>query len=516
MSWEKVTKTKQQGGLGIRDIKLNNEAFLTNQAWRIWTNPNGIWAKFLKQRHFPNTHFLNPTISNYGSHSWKAIPKGRSILSKETRWIVRNGQSTNFWTDPWLLNSTLWSLIHGPLMPWEDNTKVSYVLAPNSQWNLNPLSFELPISIIKQIQATPLSNFNVTQDKLIWLSYAGIFLVKLAYIFLSKQAQNKTQVPNLSWSYIWKIPIPPKIKIFLWKCAQNRVPSRAFIFKYANPAAQACPRYGLQETTIHLLWDYSFLRDLWLTFSSYHPTPNFFDVPIHQWCKTNTNANITINNILWYILFPFILWSIWLSCNSLVFNNKYITLSQLRKTGIHHATEFFYLSMHPKLQHQTISTTFIGWKPTPFPFLTLNIDGSSKGNTGHAGAGRIIRNHWGKWIGGFSINIGITHCMMAKLWAIWQGLKYAWNNGYKYINLQVDSKLAHNWITNLNSFYPLEYSNLIHDCRSLLERPWVVKTNHIWREANGCVDLLAKKGADQFEREIFYDTCPAFLMQCYF
>ena len=67
--WEKVTKTKQQGGLGIRDIKLNNEAFLTNQAWRIWSNPNGFWAKFLKQRHFPNTHFLNPAISTYGSHS---------------------------------------------------------------------------------------------------------------------------------------------------------------------------------------------------------------------------------------------------------------------------------------------------------------------------------------------------------------------------------------------------------------------------------------------------------------
>ena len=62
MSREKVTKTKQQGGLGIRDIKLNNEAFLTNQAWRIWTNPNGIWAKFLKQRQFPNTYFLNPTM----------------------------------------------------------------------------------------------------------------------------------------------------------------------------------------------------------------------------------------------------------------------------------------------------------------------------------------------------------------------------------------------------------------------------------------------------------------------
>ena len=76
--------------------------------------------------------------------------------------------------------------------------------------------------------------------------------------------------------------------------------------------------------------------------------------------------------------------------------------------------------------------------------------------------------------------------------------------------------MAHNWITNLNSLFPLEYSNLIHDCRSLLERPWVVKTDHIWREANGCANLLAKKGVDQFEREIFSDTCTVFVMQCYF
>ena len=110
-------------------------------------------------------------------------------------------------------------------MPWEDHTKLLDVLAPNSQWNLNPLSFELPISILKQIQATPLSDFNVTQDKLIWSSHARICSVKSAYIFLSKQAQTKTQVTNFSWSWIWKIPIPPKIKLFLWKCAHNRVPS---------------------------------------------------------------------------------------------------------------------------------------------------------------------------------------------------------------------------------------------------------------------------------------------------
>uniref|UniRef100_A0A7N2LQE5 RNase H type-1 domain-containing protein n=1 Tax=Quercus lobata TaxID=97700 RepID=A0A7N2LQE5_QUELO len=83
--------------------------------------------------------------------------------------------------------------------------------------------------------------------------------------------------------------------------------------------------------------------------------------------------------------------------------------------------------MHPKLQYRTTITTLAGWKPTPFPFLTLNTDGSAKGNTGHAGAGGIIRDHWGNWIRGFSINIGITHSMMAELWAIREGLKFAWS-----------------------------------------------------------------------------------------
>ena len=219
-------------------------------------------GKISQTRHFPNTHFLNPDISTYGSHSWKAILKGRSIFSKGTRWIVGNGQSTKFWTDPWLPNGTIRSLIHGPLTLGEDQAKVSDVLAPNSQWNLNPISFDLPISIIKQIQAIPLSDFNVSQDKLIWSSHAGFCSVKSAYIFLSKQTQNKTQETNLSWSWIWKIPIPPKIKLFLWKCAHNRVPSCAFIFKHANLAAQACPRCGLQETTIHLLRDCSFPREI--------------------------------------------------------------------------------------------------------------------------------------------------------------------------------------------------------------------------------------------------------------
>ncbi|KAL0003250.1 hypothetical protein SO802_017031 [Lithocarpus litseifolius] len=75
---------------------------------------------------------------------------------------------------------------------------------------------------------------------------------------------------------------------------------------------------------------------------------------------------------------------------------------------------------------------------------------------------------------------------MAKLWAIREG-------GFQ-IGIQLDYK--HELILSIGILY------LIHDCRSLLKRPWVIKTSHIRREANGCADLLAKKGEDQIEREI--------------
>ena len=61
-------------------------------------------------------------------------------------------------------------------------------------------------------------------------------------------------------------------------------------------------------------------------------------------------------------------------------------------------------------------------KSLPSWSLTLNVDGYSKGNPGMAGAGGIIRDHMGTWVGGFARNIGYCSSITAKLWAIYVGL----------------------------------------------------------------------------------------------
>lgn len=95
LNWESITKSKQDGGLGIRDATASNDAFLINQAWRIWRNDDTMLAKFIRLKHCRRTDFLN-TISHIGSHSWKALIRGRNLLKTGLQWEVGTGHHINF------------------------------------------------------------------------------------------------------------------------------------------------------------------------------------------------------------------------------------------------------------------------------------------------------------------------------------------------------------------------------------------------------------------------------------
>nr|POE97975.1 putative ribonuclease h protein [Quercus suber] len=70
-----------------------------------------------------------------------------------------------------------------------------------------------------------------------------------------------------------------------------------------------------------------------------------------------------------------------------------------------HAMEFFFLSSIPAWHPCPSSPTSTRWCPTPPPYVTINIDGSSKGNPGIFGAGGMARSATGEWLWGFSLNL---------------------------------------------------------------------------------------------------------------
>ncbi|GKV12899.1 hypothetical protein SLEP1_g23984 [Rubroshorea leprosula] len=112
------------------------------------------------------------------------------------------------------------------------------------------------------------------------------------------------------------------------------------------------------------------------------------------------------------------------SRNALIFNNKrtppHVLFQQACSLAID--TRLALASnilTHPRLPR------WIRWFPLDFPFLKLNTDGALNHSSGRASAGGLIRDHGGRWIHGFAINIGPQTSYMAELWGRWIGLQLA-------------------------------------------------------------------------------------------
>ena len=125
------------------------------------------------------------------------------------------------------------------------------------------------------------------------------------------------------------------------------------------------------------------------------------------------------------------------------------------------------------------------------------MDSSAISNPGLAGAGGILRDHSGVWISGFSLHLGLASNNMAELAAVWQGLALAWDMGFKFIQLEIDSNVVLTWLIDHNVTYPPNMIPLICDCRNLMDWDWEVRVLHVYREANACAVTLTKRGTHQ-------------------
>lgn len=107
--------------------------------------------------------------------------------------------------------------------------------------------------MVEMILSIPISSSS-QRDKLIWKhTLNGTFSVKSAYF----SSMDLPPVASSHWKHIWKLQIPPKLKLFPWfflsKQTVNNV-NRVKRCHSSDPSCQCCP--GIPETMIHLFRDY--------------------------------------------------------------------------------------------------------------------------------------------------------------------------------------------------------------------------------------------------------------------
>ena len=155
----------------------------------------------------------------------------------------------------------------------------------------------------------------------------------------------------------------------------------------------------------------------------------------------------------------------------------------------------FYVVVPDTSNKPPITQIQVKWtKPNP-GWVKLNTDGAVGGVPGKAGGGGVLHCCRGNWVAGFSRKLGAVSSTMAELWALKDGLLLAKQLNFRNINVELDAKFIVHLLSDPNTVN-LMLEPLLNDCRTLINLMPNCTMTHIFREANRCVDIMAKMGAD--------------------
>lgn len=121
-------------------------------------------------------------------------------------------------------------------------------------WDWSVLNEFLPPDICRKIAGLKPPS-SIQDDFPIWNhSCDGFFTIKSAYDTLYQELE--TDPPNFPFHFIWKLPLPPRVKTFIWRVTHSRLMTNATRKERGISNLDTCPRC-LQhlETIMHVLRD---------------------------------------------------------------------------------------------------------------------------------------------------------------------------------------------------------------------------------------------------------------------
>lgn len=193
VSWEKLCKSKANGGLGFRDIGKFNQALLAKQAWRILDVPTSLLSRVYKAKYFPNKTFLEANIGYRPSYAWRSIVFGRELLERGLMKSIGDGKTTGIWSDKWVFDGAPRRPINKEMMI-DLNLKVSSLITPHGEWDVQLLNEFFPPCDVTRIRSFP-PEMNL-QDRFVWAyTKDGLFSVKSGNWLLQNESESIDIIP---------------------------------------------------------------------------------------------------------------------------------------------------------------------------------------------------------------------------------------------------------------------------------------------------------------------------------
>ncbi|CAN1778662.1 Putative ribonuclease H protein At1g65750 [Linum perenne] len=263
VNWETACRPKNLGGLGLRNARDLNKAFLMKLVWSLVSCPEELWAKVLITKYMTRTENGYMLARKKGfSNAWSGIMKVWDHAHNGIHWSVRDGRNTKFWTDRWIDSGVV--LIDHAISLQGVNSSLSVSnFCLNDYWDLQKLRCVLHENFVLQVYGMTPPRADSGSDCRVWgLEDDGVFSVKSTYCMLREIDDGDSRS---NWSRIWKWEGPNKIRHFLWLLKHEKLMTNVERGRQRLTDNMECVHCsGVNEDLNHVFRDCDFASRTWI------------------------------------------------------------------------------------------------------------------------------------------------------------------------------------------------------------------------------------------------------------
>ncbi|WVZ99656.1 hypothetical protein U9M48_044919 [Paspalum notatum var. saurae] len=248
VKWDILYRPKDQGGLGILNLQVQNKCLLAK--WLVnLLNTMACGNNSLTNKYLHSTSLTQVKARPYDSHFWRGLMKIKDEVFSLGSFVVKNGSKTRFWEDTWIGDipfKVKYPLIYNIVR--EPHATVAKVMATS------PLQVSFRRSLVDnkliewQSLVAQITHVNLVDESDIFrnMTSSKLYTVRSHYLHLIDRN------PPFRHKGIWKIKIPLKIKIFLWYLQKGVILTKDNLAKKNWMGSQKYCGCNINETIEHL------------------------------------------------------------------------------------------------------------------------------------------------------------------------------------------------------------------------------------------------------------------------
>ncbi|OVA03939.1 Reverse transcriptase zinc-binding domain [Macleaya cordata] len=332
--------------------------------------------------------------------------------------------------------------------------------------------------------ATKILNIRIPlqgEDQLHWtLSKKGYFTVKSTYLGLTgalSEFQNHSPGSGDTWKKLWNLKTLPKVKLLLWKCLNDLLPTKVKLASFIEINSIFCSMCKSKpEDAKHLILECPFAKAIWFSLPFGFIPQLHSNLSLQEWILSwlqNNEINVNIDNLDWPHVAALVAWSIWKGRCFNVFQNKPLNTKSTSK-GILYLLESVKtlndcgqkLGINTNSSH--IPSTNSKWTPPLGDFIKISCDASFDPSNLSCGIGLVARNNAGTFRGARVVACNAVDAENGESLTMWEAVKWAKEMHLQKIILESDSKQVISALKGDQTQVHWQNNTILKDCEYLL------------------------------------------------